>query len=287
MNYLSFTSEILSRIREYLPDGCEADIRKIEKNNGVEYIGIYLKRDTPEGASPLVYAEPYYQNYENGTDLDAIAAEIAAILIRPVPADICANRFLDTDFLRKNIIFRLVNRERNAALLPELIHRDFMDLVVTYGIVMNSAAAGSGIVLVRKSMAAEWDITEQEMFELAMQNTPRIMGEDLKSMSEMLGRAAEPVEDGMYVLSNSEAFYGASVMLYTRLLKLLAENLACDLYILPSSVHELIITPGESENEEFLKKLVREVNELEVSREEVLSDSVYRYRRAEGRIVMV
>ena len=76
-------------------------------------------------------------------------------------------------------------------------------------------------------------------------------------------------------------------MLYTRLLKKLADSLATDLYILPSSVHELIITPGDGENETFLKQLVREVNELEVSREEVLSDSVYRYLRKEGKIVRV
>ena len=288
MNYLSFSSEILSRVREHLPDGCEAELRKIEKNNGVEYIGIFLKRDEPsQAASPLVYVDPYYRSCEAGADPELAAMEIAGILTRPVPEDICAERFMNIDHVRKNLVFRLVNRERNKALLPELVYREFLDLAVTYGVIMNSAAAGSGIVMVRKAMADEWKLTEQELFECALLNTPRIMGEDLKSMSEMLGRASEPVEDGMYVLTNTEAFYGASVMLYTRLLKKLADSLATDLYILPSSVHELIITPGDGENETFLKQLVREVNELEVSREEVLSDSVYRYLRKEGKIVRV
>lgn len=287
MNYISFSTEILSRVREYLPEGCQAELRKIEKNNGVEYIGIFLRWDKPEGASPLVYMEPFYHRFQEGELMSLLALELAALLCRPVPDGISARKFLNPEYLRKNIVFRLVNRERNVLLLPEIVYRDFLDLVVTYGIILNSDEVGNGIVMVRKNMAAEWNISEQEMFELAMENSPRIMGDDLKSMAQMLGHAVEPVEDELYVLSNADAFYGASVMLYTRQLRRLAESLRTDLYILPSSVHELIVTPVAGENEVFLKRLVREVNEAEVSREEVLSDSVYRYVRAEDRIVRV
>ena len=84
----------------------------------------------------------------------------------------------------------------------------------------------------------------------------------------------------MYVLSNRTRVQGASCILYPNILKDFAAAVKSDFYILPSSVHEVILLPVQGdEDEEGLKRMVCEVNETQVEREEVLSDSVYYYSR--------
>ena len=90
----------------------------------------------------------------------------------------------------------------------------------------------------------------------------------------------ESDEFGMYVLSNSSKVFGAASILYPDVLKNFAEKLDRDLYILPSSVHEVILLPKRSETEwETLQEMVKEVNATQLEEVEILSDSVYSYTK--------
>ena len=63
-------------------------------------------------------------------------------------------------------------------------------------------------------------------------------------------------------------------------IKALADKLDSDLYILPSSIHELILIPVlENEEVETLRKMVNQVNEESVENIDYLSDNVYRFNR--------
>ena len=86
----------------------------------------------------------------------------------------------------------------------------------------------------------------------------------------------------MYVFSNHTGVNGAAVMLYGSYFDELAERLDSDLYVLPSSIHEVIAVPADCDEAELLKNAVVEVNATAVSAEEVLSESVYRYNRESG-----
>ena len=84
----------------------------------------------------------------------------------------------------------------------------------------------------------------------------------------------------MYVLTNQNKLNGASCILYEHLLELFADRLGADLYILPSSVHEVILIPATSDTSfAELSRMVKEVNETQVSPEEILSDHVYYFSR--------
>ena len=53
-----------------------------------------------------------------------------------------------------------------------------------------------------------------------------------------------------------------------------------DFYLIPSSIHEIIIIPDNGNvNEEVMNKMIRTVNSEHLSPEEVLSDQLYRYHR--------
>ena len=89
----------------------------------------------------------------------------------------------------------------------------------------------------------------------------------------------------MKILSNARRVHGVACVLYPGVLERLAWKEGRDLYVIPSSVHEMILLPdiGAQQPTE-LKEIIREVNRTQVAPAEVLSDSLYRYSRAEGRL---
>ena len=97
----------------------------------------------------------------------------------------------------------------------------------------------------------------------------------------------EDKEDVMYVLSNRLRSYGAAVILYEDRLEEIGEYLGENYYVLPSSVHEMIIiaesaAPGQEE----LSDLVTEINTTQVDAEEVLSNHAYYYDRKKRKLQM-
>ena len=86
-----------------------------------------------------------------------------------------------------------------------------------------------------------------------------------------------PPEQTMWVISNEKGINGAASMLYENELHELAENLESDLYILPSSVHEVLAVSTELTDPEELAQMVAEVNMQKVALEERLSNQVYHY----------
>lgn len=80
----------------------------------------------------------------------------------------------------------------------------------------------------------------------------------------------------MYVATNQNKTFGAGILLYDGFLDAVAGKLG-SFYILPSSVHELIIIPDTFGDPSELKKMVGEINAAEVPEEEVLSDNIFHY----------
>lgn len=80
----------------------------------------------------------------------------------------------------------------------------------------------------------------------------------------------------MYVLSNTERFYGASAILYPKILLQFARSIGQDFYILPSSVHEVLLLSKESgARRSDLNRMIQDINASQVAEEEILSDHVY------------
>ena len=83
----------------------------------------------------------------------------------------------------------------------------------------------------------------------------------------------------MWVISNERKINGAVTMLYEDKLHSLAESMGTDLYILPSSIHEVIAVSTETGRPEELAQMVSETNRHEVRPGERLSNQVYHYSR--------
>ena len=92
----------------------------------------------------------------------------------------------------------------------------------------------------------------------------------------------------MIIVTNTNHMYGANALFYEGVLEHLANRKASDLFILPSSVHELILLKDDGNlNASELQRMVIEVNKSIVDKEEILSDHVYKYSRESEKIIIV
>ena len=96
-------------------------------------------------------------------------------------------------------------------------------------------------------------------------------------MSEMLGMP-DMGGPALYVATNDNGLFGASVVAYPGMLEEAVQRLQGDYYILPSSIHEvLLVSAKEVQDYRELEAMVRQINEAEVAPAERLSDRVYHY----------
>ncbi len=83
------------------------------------------------------------------------------------------------------------------------------------------------------------------------------------------------MENPMFCLTNKAKMNGASLLLQEDIRKQIGECLGSDYFVIPSSIHEVLILP---DNGIFqvpeLNAMVQEVNETQVERQEQLSDKV-------------
>lgn len=121
----------------------------------------------------------------------------------------------------------------------------------------------------------------QEELDAAMKNTERaaIIG----SMFDIVRGCGVPVDDWEYdddpmlALTTTEQFNGAGVIFCDRVLQKIYEKMG-DYYILPSSIHEVLIVPATCGlDRDELKEMVCTVNRDQVAPEDQLSDEVYFY----------
>ena len=91
----------------------------------------------------------------------------------------------------------------------------------------------------------------------------------------------------MYVLTNRTRQFGACYLADKEVLSEIAGKLNSDLFLLPSSVHECMVVSADYwEDPESLADMVREINRTQVSRDEYLADTVYRFCREDRELLI-
>ena len=188
-------------------------------------------------------------------------------------------------------------------MLQEMPHENIEDLsAICYVDFPVESNDGKATMKVKNEHLKMWNVDAKEMFHQARANTQPVNTPILQSMDEMMlsifneeGHATnllnESVEFGfrshdmLYALTNVEKQYGASMITQPEVLNKLEQLFPEGFYVLPSSVHEVLIVPDNGEMEpKMLGEMVREVNKNEVERQEVLSDRVYSYDKEKHQI---
>ena len=300
MEYREFLDNVRKEVESRYDSNVSVTLNHVMKNNGTELDGITIM-EKDKNIAPTIYINSFYDRYREGVSLKAVVSEIIRIYNQNKNSiNINADYFENYENVRKTIVYKLVNYQKNKKLLEDVPYKRVLDLAVVFYCLIEQRKGVSATALIHNEHLRIWNVTEDEIYNDALKNTPVLLAGSIVPMSKILSEIAgtAPVdndekvceytgEDILYVLTNSSRVNGAACILYDNLLKKFANDVHSDLYILPSSVHEVIIVPKKNAfDKSELADMVREVNEQGVSQDEILSDNVYEYNRKNGLITM-
>lgn len=309
--------------QEEIPD-CVVTIRNVVKNNSVRRKALSIVRKD-EKATPTIYIREFYEDYKEGRDIEDICEEIFDTYksgLDRFKDEINMEEFLDFGKIRDQIYFKLINQEMNEQLLKDVPWRSYLDLGIVY-FVSVSADECSATVLIHNEHLINWGLTEEDLYEVAYENTIKkrkasilqmkdiikdmvieritgsadILAEDTeydgKSKDEIEEMVEEEIEKikkrqpmEMFILTNDIKTNGAICMTYPNVLKDFANEQEMDLFIIPSSVHEVILVPKKDGSAKRLNEILNDVNQNSVDPIEILSNRIYSYSRELDEVVI-
>lgn len=290
--FQTFLEKISKGISEYYGEAYQVEISRVRKNNGVIQYGITISC-AASNISPTIYMEAMYREYRDGQPLSEIMKKVIQIYeAYKIEGQVDMGFFLDFAQVKEKIVYKLIGYENNRELLYEVPHIRFLDIALVCYLGILHDTLGSAAIAVKQDMCRMWKVEKEELFELAKRNTQRILMPCISDIRRVLGMPelppAETEEAYMYVLTNNRKLFGAACILYPHVLQQFAQRTERNFYILPSSVHEVLLVPERPGfSGKAFEKIVQEMNRTQVSPEEVLSDSVYYYDREKKKLRML
>ena len=208
------------------------------------------------------------------------------------PGEKYENLSLDYADCQEKIVMRLISFEKNKKMLEETPYIPFLDMAVVFYFLADNDQNGIASIRITNEIMNDWKTDVKELYTLASDNSKRIFEEKVMPMSKMFeefnidiskirseeaNRIYEERSEP-YVVTNNIGINGASVILYPDMLREIAAKLGGDFYVLPSSIHEvLVVSASEDIDEKSLKKMVEDINRNYLLPDEYLSDNVYKY----------
>ena len=294
----NFIDYVKSHIKEYLPteyQNAVISINEVTKSNDRMLTGLTILLPG-EQAAPTIYLEALAEQVERGMPLDTAMKQIAQIQLENysrVPLNI--SMLENYEAVRPMLAVQMCDPETNQEYLKGKPYTSCGELAAYYRIQVAADEEGTASVAVTESMMQMWGITKEQLHKDAMQaaharspvclyDMEEVMAESIFSVKpENLFNREEPLDIGMipiYILTNQEKLNGASVSVQEGVLEKVAELLGINFYVLPSSIHELLILPDNGSMQlSELEAMVREVNATQVAPEDRLSDKVQYYDR--------
>ena len=309
MKFKQFTEEMRGLLERGIGKGYQVEVRTIVINNACPLTGLVIHKNG-ENIGPVVYMEPYYRKFMEGSGLEQLAEELIEDYqnneVEQISDDLMRS-LMSWGRVKDMILYKVVNTEKNKKMLEKMPHREYLDLSIIYYLYFGEHDAGQFTAPVNTELMNLWGVTEEDIYRAAKNNTSVIMPVVIKTIEDVLNEMLknnisdeldktlfkevftelidEPI---LYVCTNRIGMNGAACILYEGVLAEFAERKGCDIVILPSSIHEALLLPdnGEVDYDE-LREMVECINGHEVADEDVLSDRVYRYSLAEGEIELV
>ena len=293
MNYETFLQTIHSMVQARLQQDTSVSLKRILKNNGIMLDGLSFTKPGLR-LSPTIYLNSYYNEAEEGLPLSIITDQIMMVYeTNPGFSETVYDELRNFDKIRNKIAYKLINTEKNRNLLSTIPHIPYLDLAIVFYMILDDNVEGQMTTLIHNEHLDMWNISLEELGLIAEENTPRLLPHHISSIESVLKQF--DIDDSfdidtfpsvnLYVLTNLRGINGAACMLYPQVLKEFAEKLGEDLLVLPSSIHEVLLTPANltiSYSYDELNEMVKSINQSDVPAEDCLSDHIYYFSRIQG-----
>ena len=303
MNFEEFINTIKDTIKDYLPEEYkDAEVNLLENRKlKTHYTGLTVTRKG-DTLAPTINLNALFENYGQQTEnnLASVMEEVTSV-IQHTPGKFDIGRVMDYDRVKKNLFMKLSAAEKNADVLEHTPHITKEDLALTFHIMLDQGEKGTATTMITDKMMDAYGVDLEKLYQDALHNSPVIAPAQIENMGEVLERmmledmkaAGAPAEviqemekdlqetsrdNPMTVITNNRSTDGAAAIFYPGVMDQVGERLNGDYFILPSSVHEILVVPDDG-NISFreLTDMVKEVNRTQVAPEDRLTDQVYHY----------
>ncbi len=299
MEYQEFLCAIERELNKQLKEGTKARLYSTIKNNGKERTGVLIEQEG-SNIGPTIYLEGFYEKYKEKTDFALIVSELLEVYDSVKCTEVIQEcQFDDYNVMREKIVFKVIHYEKNKEMLDQIPHVRYLDLAIVFYILLEAGENGMATILIKKEHLELWGISLDCLYEIAEKNAIKLLPAQFMSMrqavkdllqeqgEEEMELEEETENEVMYILTNSLKNFGAACLAYPHVLEMIANMLQENFYLLPSSVHEVIIVPeSKSMEENEMNNMVVDVNATQLEIEDVLSDHVYFYNAKEGKLQM-
>ena len=215
--------------------------------------------------------------------------------------DFAVSVFSDYDNAASHVRGRLINTEKNTELLKKVPHREFLDLSLIYVVELGYEEQKRVLSMrINNEHIKFWGVTEEDLYFQVKNNMNEMDESSFCSMEEvfkeMIGSGSEEVLEDlsgtyppMYVLTNKRRLNGAVEILDAKVLRRCADVFEKDFIVIPSSIHECLLVPVSEEIKDFdyIAKIVRDINDTQVAKDEILSYHVYKYDKQTETMMIV
>ena len=276
-------------VKELETMGLTAEVKDVEKANGVIYTGLAISVPGTSIA-PTIYIDDMYKA---NLSVDEAAQKVKAIFDM---SEENGKEFLsvtedirDYEKMKEKLSVRLYNQKTNVEVFMSAKRYGFDDLIIVPVINVGSDD-NKGSIKVSNKIIDMWGVDKKTVFKAALANTKKdVYIENLfEVMAKMNGMSVDdvamecfgttqlPLEAQQMVVTNSGKMYGASAILFMK--SKLKKKFAKGFFVIPSSVHEVLVIPNDGMmSEETLANMINQVNSTVVAAEEVLSDKAYSF----------
>ncbi|SFU36799.1 DUF5688 family protein [Butyrivibrio sp. INlla21] len=260
---MTFAEEIRDRVAMEL-EGKTVVLREVEKENGVKRNGLEI-RSEGSNIAPMIYFS------EDRTVDENVDMIIRAYKGSGTPS-FDGSWFLDYENVKTKLSVMLTSKPRKG--LSKRKAKGFDDLYMHAYVIVDDVGFGRGTIKITDEHVKKWGITNAKLFADAIKSAKVITPSKRMSMMDALAGFGAPISDlepPMTIVTNDQKTLGAAAILYTDV----KENT----YMLPSSLHEVILINGNSFSgmEGELNEMVSSVNSEVLAPEDFLSNHAYRY----------
>jgi len=195
-----------------------------------------------------------YQAHEAGVPYESILRDTQEAIMQQVDRRPQFNIGEISDYasMKANLMMELIPQKGNEERLAEVPHQKVEDMALIYRMDMGDSPGGKMTSVVTNQNMLAYGITAEQLHQDAMENAPESHPASLRSMREvmagMMGMEPDPPMPGepvMLVATTRDSFMGASVIQYPGFMEQAAEQVGGDFFVLPSSIHEVLIIPDD------------------------------------------
>lgn len=316
LNMTDFKKEFINSCRKELcASGASCyriEERNVSKAQRGELNGLLFLRPGSYCA-PTLYVEDFYDMYRRGTPVNKLSRKAVHSVINSRPAADMIEEYSNHKSpcpFEGNLNARLISKRRNRKLLKTVPYRDLKCGLVliadwVYGdfraVITNELLVQTGLTRDQLFSDALKSMSEREPAMLSRlsdavlnmhADTPSynlldFSADELRPEPELQpdAEADADLDDTALLLTNSSMLWGAAALFYPGVTDKIHSLIKDDFYIIPSSVHELIIVAAKDADPDALTALLRSANKEVVAEGDILDDNIYICR--DGRVSRV